>query len=284
MKVAKVCPAAARDHSLSVEENSNTTLLLCALVTRTFEPRQSRLYGVGGSSAFGNICADAIVKSSTSLRNSVSLNSRMLAYAATTRSARTRALRSCVILTSAIVHRPPCDRPSVPGTELKSQPNITPDGCAAPTTHGFLNFVSSQETKAARNSHLPKDAAQIRNLQSTEILAKRMFQSFQNWQTFRFVRASAWSPGSLRDIQQFILKSKESRSRPIPQIPRASVTLIEEPLATQHGRFSGVRKPPTPPSAAICRRSESRSKWQCGSHVLAAARGMGREIPDDQRA
>jgi hypothetical protein len=47
-------------------------------VTRTFEPRQSRLYGVGGSSAFGNICADAIVESSTSLRNSVSLNSRML--------------------------------------------------------------------------------------------------------------------------------------------------------------------------------------------------------------
>src|SRR6516162_9971404 len=69
----------------------------------------------------------------------------------------------------------------------------------------------------------------LRNLQSTETLAERMFQSFQNWQTFRFVRASAWSPGSLREIQEFIVKSKESRSRPIPQIPPASVTLIEEP-------------------------------------------------------
>jgi hypothetical protein len=28
------------------------------------------------------------------------------------------------------------------------------------TTHGFLKIVSSQETKAAQNSHLPKDTAQ----------------------------------------------------------------------------------------------------------------------------
>jgi hypothetical protein len=107
-----------RSFSLCGGEFEHHIVAVC-LVTRTFEPRQSRLYGVGGSSAFGNICADAIVKSSTSLRNSVSLNSRMLAYAATTRSARTRALRSCVILTSAIVHRLPCDQPSVPGTEFQ---------------------------------------------------------------------------------------------------------------------------------------------------------------------
>jgi hypothetical protein len=65
----------------------------CA-VTRVFEPPSSRLYGVGGLSVLGGIGADAIVKSSTNLQNSVSLNSRMLAYAATMRSARTRAWRS----------------------------------------------------------------------------------------------------------------------------------------------------------------------------------------------
>jgi hypothetical protein len=148
----------------------------------------------------------------------------------------------------------------------------------------FLTLCRARRPRRPETPIYRRMRPKLRNLQSTEILAKRMFQSFQNWQTFRFVRASAWSPGSLRDIQEFILKSKEPRSRPIPQIPRASVTLIEGPLATQHGRFSDVRKPPTPPWAAICRRSESRSKWQCGSHVLAAARGMGREIPADQRA
>jgi hypothetical protein len=38
--------------------------------------------GDGGLSVLGDIDADAIVKSSTNLQNSVSLNSRMLAYAA----------------------------------------------------------------------------------------------------------------------------------------------------------------------------------------------------------
>jgi hypothetical protein len=59
-----------------------------------FEPRSSRLYDVGGLSVLGDIDADAIVKSFTNLQNSVSLNSRMLAYAATMRSARIRAWRS----------------------------------------------------------------------------------------------------------------------------------------------------------------------------------------------
>ena len=58
---------------------------------RPSNPRQSRLYGIGGSSALGDNGADAIVKSSTNLQNSLSLNSRMLAYAATMRNARTRA-------------------------------------------------------------------------------------------------------------------------------------------------------------------------------------------------
>ena len=66
---------------------------LC-LLTQTFELRSSRLYGAGGSSLLGGIGADAIVKSSTNLQNSVSLNSRILAYAAAMRSARTRAWRS----------------------------------------------------------------------------------------------------------------------------------------------------------------------------------------------
>jgi len=57
---------------------------------RPSNPRQSRLYGIGGSSALGD-GADAIVKSSTNLQNSLSLNCRMLAYAATMRNARTRA-------------------------------------------------------------------------------------------------------------------------------------------------------------------------------------------------
>jgi hypothetical protein len=66
---------------------------LC-LLTRAFEPRSSRLYDVGRLSVLGGIDADAIVKSSTNLQNSLSLNSRMLAYAATMRSARTLAWRS----------------------------------------------------------------------------------------------------------------------------------------------------------------------------------------------
>ena|SRR5215471_10260251 len=64
------------------------------VLTRAFEPRSSPLYDVGGLSVLGDIDADAIVNSSTNLQNSVSLNSRMLAYAATMRSARTRAGRS----------------------------------------------------------------------------------------------------------------------------------------------------------------------------------------------
>jgi hypothetical protein len=85
---------AARDHSLSAEENSKQHIVALCLPNRAFEPSLSRLYDVGGLSVLGGIDADAIVKSSTNLQNSVSLNSRMLAYAATMRSARTRAWRS----------------------------------------------------------------------------------------------------------------------------------------------------------------------------------------------
>jgi hypothetical protein len=53
-----------------------------SLLIRAFEPHQCWLYGIGGSSALGDNGADAIVKSSTNLQNSLSLNSRMLAYAA----------------------------------------------------------------------------------------------------------------------------------------------------------------------------------------------------------
>jgi hypothetical protein len=77
-----------------VAENSNQHIVALCLLTRFFEPRSSPLYGVGGSSLLGGIDADAIVKSSTNLQNSVSLNFRMLAYAATMRIARTRAWRS----------------------------------------------------------------------------------------------------------------------------------------------------------------------------------------------
>jgi hypothetical protein len=82
---------AARDHSLSVEENSKQRIVALCLLNRAFEPRSSRPYDVGGLSVLGDIDPDAIVKSSTNLQNSVSLNSRMLAYAATMRSARIRA-------------------------------------------------------------------------------------------------------------------------------------------------------------------------------------------------
>ena len=85
---------AARDHSLSAEENSKQHIVALCLRTRAFEPSLSRLYDVGGLSVLGGIDADAIVKSSTNLQNSVSLSSRMLPYAATMRSARTRAWRS----------------------------------------------------------------------------------------------------------------------------------------------------------------------------------------------
>jgi hypothetical protein len=64
------------------------------LLIRFFERHSRRRYDVGGLSVLGGIDADAIVKSSTNLQNSVSLNSRMLAYAATIRSARIRAWRS----------------------------------------------------------------------------------------------------------------------------------------------------------------------------------------------
>jgi hypothetical protein len=80
--------------SLSVEDNSKQHIVALRLLTRSFEARSSWLYDVGGLSVLGDIDADAIVKSSTNLLNSVSLNSRMLAYAATMRSARIRAWRS----------------------------------------------------------------------------------------------------------------------------------------------------------------------------------------------
>jgi hypothetical protein len=67
---------------------------LCRYSSAPSNPRQSRLYGIVGSSALGGNGAAAIVKSSTNLQNSLSLNSRMLAYAAATRSARTRAWRN----------------------------------------------------------------------------------------------------------------------------------------------------------------------------------------------
>jgi hypothetical protein len=195
-------------------------IVVACLLTRTFEPRQSQRYGVGGSSAFRNVCADAIVKSSTSLRNSVSLNSRMLAYAAATRSARTRALRSCVILISAMCTDSRVINPPSSGLNFKSQPNITPDECAAQRPTVFLKLCRARRPRRPKTHIYRRIRRKLRNLQSTESLAKRMFQSFQNWQTFRFVRASAWSPDSLRDMQEFILKPKEMRSRPITQIPR----------------------------------------------------------------
>jgi hypothetical protein len=83
----------ARSFSLYGKEFEQHIVALCLLI-RTSEPRPSRLYGVDGSSLLGGIGADAIVKSSTNLQNSLSLNSRILAYAATMRSARTRASRS----------------------------------------------------------------------------------------------------------------------------------------------------------------------------------------------
>jgi hypothetical protein len=48
-------------------------------LTRASEPALSQLYCISGSSALGALATDAIVKSSTNLQNSVSLNSRMLA-------------------------------------------------------------------------------------------------------------------------------------------------------------------------------------------------------------
>ena len=99
--------------------------------------RASRVYAVGGLSVLGGIEADAIVKSSTNLQNSVSLNSRMLAYAATIRSARTRAWRSplrCVILISGMVHRLPRGQPSVPGSELQVERPYTTN-CAQCQRH-----------------------------------------------------------------------------------------------------------------------------------------------------
>jgi hypothetical protein len=51
---------AARDHSLSVEENSKQHIVALCLLTRAFEPRSSRLYDVGGLSVLGDIDADAI--------------------------------------------------------------------------------------------------------------------------------------------------------------------------------------------------------------------------------
>jgi hypothetical protein len=107
-------------------------------VERTGRCRASRVYAVGGLSVLGSIKADAIVKSSTNLQNSVSLNSRMLAYAATIRSARTRAWRSplrCVILISGMVHRLPRGQPSVPGSELQVERPYTTN-CAQCQRHG----------------------------------------------------------------------------------------------------------------------------------------------------
>ena len=68
---------------LSLSGGELETAHCCFVPTRAFELGSSRLYDVGGLSVLGDIDADAIVKSSTNLQNSVSLNSRMLAYAAT---------------------------------------------------------------------------------------------------------------------------------------------------------------------------------------------------------
>jgi len=193
----------------------------------------------------------------------------MLAYAATTRSARTRALRSCVILISAIAHRLRVINPPSLGLNFKSQPNITPDGCAAPTTHGFLNIVSSQETKAARNSHLPKDAAQPQkftihgNLGRTNVSIVSKLANLSIRSSVGLV--SGFSPRDTRVHRQ--IKGVAVQTNP-----------------TNTSRVSNAHRGAPAPVGRYLSRSESRSKWQCGSHVLAAARGMGREIPADQRA
>jgi hypothetical protein len=85
---------ASRTRSFSLCGGELETALLLVPTDRFFERHSRRLYGVGGSSLLGGIGTDAIVKSSTNLQNSVSLNFRMLEYAATMRSARTRAWRS----------------------------------------------------------------------------------------------------------------------------------------------------------------------------------------------
>jgi hypothetical protein len=61
---------AARDHSLSVEENSKQRIVALCLLTRAFELRSSGLYDVGGLSVLGDIDADAIVKSSRIVKKS----------------------------------------------------------------------------------------------------------------------------------------------------------------------------------------------------------------------
>jgi hypothetical protein len=81
----------ARFHRGDLQAGGSTWLLARLPRERPSNPRQSGLYGIGGSSALGDNGADAIVKSSTNLQNSLSLSSRMLAYAATMRNARTRA-------------------------------------------------------------------------------------------------------------------------------------------------------------------------------------------------
>jgi hypothetical protein len=79
------------DHHPRYSRRPQIAQSLCRYSSAPSNPRQSRLYGIGGSSALGDDGTDAIVKSSTNLQNSLSLNSRMLAYAATMRNARTRA-------------------------------------------------------------------------------------------------------------------------------------------------------------------------------------------------
>jgi hypothetical protein len=100
----------------------------------------------------GGIGADAIVKSSTNLQNSVSLNSRMLAYAATMRSARTRAWQSpyrCAVLICAMIHRLPCGQPSVPWTELQNSTKyIRQIACTA----NGRKVIETTRPKALRSS------------------------------------------------------------------------------------------------------------------------------------
>jgi hypothetical protein len=76
---------ASSTRSFSLCGGELKTALLLVPIDRFFERHSRRIYGVGGSSLLGGIGTDAIVKSSTNLQNSVSLNFLMLEYAATMR-------------------------------------------------------------------------------------------------------------------------------------------------------------------------------------------------------
>jgi hypothetical protein len=163
---------------------------LCPL-TRAFEPRSCRLYDVRRLSALGGIDADAIVKSSTNLQNSVSLNSRMLAYAATMRKARIRAWRSPqrrVISLSTIIHTLPCGQPSVPETDLqKSTKHILQIALSA---NGAANTVSRHCFSCRRDRGGPKVPIHQRigfyekTFQSVKIAINNVFSCFRISESF----------------------------------------------------------------------------------------------------